>query len=89
MLARLLTKLVTGHFFRNVIGRNVQIYLVKILCYWYQHQEMIVHCTMEILFIKCFFLLQNCYNWGNRINDMLYADDFTIKKTSVAFFCQT
>ena len=40
-LARPLTKLVTGHF-KKMIGRDVPICLVKILCYWYQHQEMIV-----------------------------------------------
>ena len=28
--------------FKKMIDRDVPIYLVKILCYWYQHQEMIV-----------------------------------------------
>ena len=27
---------------KKMIDRDVPIYLVKILCYWYQHQEMIV-----------------------------------------------
>ena len=40
--AKPLTKLVIRHFFLKMIDRNVPIYLVKILCYWYQHQEMIV-----------------------------------------------
>ena len=37
-LARSLTKLVIGHFKEKNIDRGVPIYLVNILCYWYQHQ---------------------------------------------------
>ena len=47
MPGRLLTKLVIGHYFKKLSDRHVPLYLVVILCYWYQHQEMTVrwgHC---------------------------------------------
>ena len=47
MPVRLLTKLVIGHYLKKLIDRHVPLYLVVILCYWYQHQEMTVrggHC---------------------------------------------
>ena len=37
-----------------MIDRNVPIYLVKILCYWYQHQEKIVQwgsCLSNVFFV--------------------------------------
>ena len=37
-----------------MIDRNLPIYLVKILCYWYQHQEMIVQwglCLYNVFFV--------------------------------------
>ena len=37
-----------------MIDRNVPIYLVKILCYWYQHQEMVVQwgsCLSNVFFV--------------------------------------
>ena len=37
-----------------MIDRDVPIYLVKILCYWYQHQEMIVRwgsCLSNAFFV--------------------------------------
>ena len=42
MQVRLSIKSVIGLFFRKLIDRKVPIYLVKILCYWYQHQIMSV-----------------------------------------------
>ena len=37
-----------------MIDRNVLFYLVKILCYWYQHREMIIHwgaCLSNVFFV--------------------------------------
>ena len=36
-------------FFRKLIDRNVPKYLIKILCYWYQHQLMAVRWGCSIL----------------------------------------
>ena len=39
---------------KKMIDRDVPIYLVKILCYWYQHQEMIVQwglCLSNAFFV--------------------------------------
>ena len=37
-----------------MIDRNVLFYLVKILCYWYQHREMIIQwgsCLSNVFFV--------------------------------------
>ena len=37
--------------FKKLIDRHVHLYLVVILCYWYQHQEMTVrwgHCILTV-----------------------------------------
>ena len=67
-LARPLTKLVTGHL-KKMIGRDVPIYLVKILCYWYQHQEMIVQwgsCLTNAVFVT------NGVRQGGILSPMLF-----------------
>ena len=54
--------------FRKLIDRNVPMYLIKILCYWYQHQLMSVKwgCSISnvfnvnIVFDRAAFYLQNC-----------------------------
>ena len=53
-----------------MIDRNVPIYLVKILCYWYQHQEMIVQwgsCLSDVFFVT------NDFNWFNAEFDTLVS----------------
>ena len=40
--------------FKKMIDRNVPIYLIKMLCHWYQHQEMIVQwgsCLSNVFFV--------------------------------------
>ena len=39
-------------FFKKLIDRNVSMYLIKILCYWYQHQLMSVRwgCSISNVF---------------------------------------
>ena len=52
-----------------MIDRDVPIYLVKILCYWYQHQEMIVQwgsCLSNAFFVT------NRVHQGRILSPMLF-----------------
>ena len=52
-----------------MIDRDVPIYLVKILCYWYQHQEMIVQ------WVSCLsndFFVTNGVRQGGILSPMLF-----------------
>ena len=55
--------------FKKMIDRDVPIYLVKILCYWYQHQEMIVQwgsCLSNAFFVT------NGVRQGGILSPMLF-----------------
>ena len=54
---------------KKMIDRDVPIYLVKILCYWYQHQEMIVQwgsCLSNAFFVT------NGVRQGGVLSPMLF-----------------
>ena len=42
MLVKPLIKSTTGFYSKKLINRGIPIYLVKVLCYWYQHQSIYV-----------------------------------------------
>ena len=55
--------------FKKIIDRDVPIYLVMILCYWYQHQEMIVQwgsCLSNAFFVT------NGVRQGGILSPMLF-----------------
>ena len=55
--------------FNKMIDRNVPIYLVKILCYWYQHQEKVVQwgsCLSNVFFVT------NGVRQGGILSPMLF-----------------
>ena len=75
MPVRLLTKLVIGHYLKKLIDRHVPLYLVVILCYWYQHQEMTVrwgHC------ISNSFNVTNGVRQGGVLSPQLFNVDLYI-----------
>ena len=78
MPVRLLTHIRHWILFKKLIDRHVPLYLVVILCYWYQHQEMAVrwgHC------ISNNFTGTNGVCQGGVLNLQIfnvYIDKFTI-----------
>ena len=53
----------------NIIDRNVPMYLIKILCYWYQHQLMSVRCGC---FISNVFSVTNSVRQGGILSPKLF-----------------
>ena len=82
MLVKHLIKSIIGFYFKNMIDRQMPLYLVKILCYWYRNQSMYVRWGSSL---STAFQVINGVRQGGILSPMLfnlYITDLSIRLTN-------
>ena len=69
MLVKLLIKLIIGYYLKKLFDKGFPTFVIKILAFWYTHQEMHVRWGITT---TSFFLVSNGVKQGGILSPMLF-----------------